>query len=119
MAGPGIRRIEELRSSDQGGNKVADGQKAVNVYTRLNSWKSSGKLVDDLHSNVVYYDPENDDSGLVVINKPHGLAIKPAKVNIACRQFLMTCESDTRTASTVWSLVCRPWLPGWPCRSSR
>jgi len=84
VAGPGIRRIEELRSSDQGENKAAGGQKVVNVYTRLHSWKSSGKLVDDLHSNVVYYDPENDDSGLVVINKPQGLAVKPAKDSAHC-----------------------------------
>jgi len=56
----------------------------VKDFKSLCAWKSTNELVDILHKNVVYYEPESDKSGLVVINKPYGLAAHKAEDSSFC-----------------------------------
>ena len=56
----------------------------VKDYQRLCAWKGVNELVDILHKNVVYYEPDTDKSGLVVINKPYGLAAHKAEDSSFC-----------------------------------
>jgi len=56
----------------------------VKDFQRLSAWKSMNDLVDILHKNVVYYEPESDNSGLVVINKPYGLAAQKTEDSSFC-----------------------------------
>ena len=42
-------------------------------YEHLCVWKDQNDMVESLYSNIVYYEPEKDKSGLVVLNKPYGL----------------------------------------------
>ena len=56
----------------------------VKDFQRLCAWKGVNELVDILHKNVVYYEPDTDKSGLVVINKPYGLAAHKAEDSSFC-----------------------------------
>ena len=74
-------------------------------------WKDQNDLVDHIHSNIVYHDPANDESGLVVINKPYGLpksvsndspfALTPVlpllaeKIGVKSLQVVKCCERFT------------------------
>jgi len=58
---------------------AAKSRPLVKDYQGLCAWKDSSEVVDTLFSNIVYHEPDTDKSGLVVINKPYGLALNPAK----------------------------------------
>jgi len=53
-------------------------------YKKLCTWKHLGELVDNLEKNIVYYQPETDKTGLVVVNKPYGLAARAAQDSEFC-----------------------------------
>lgn len=84
--GPGFKSIPQEKAKDgEGEEKPGHSEpNLVNIYNRLNTWKSQSQLVDKLHSNVVFYNPEEDNHGLVVVNKPYGLAVKEAKDSQYC-----------------------------------
>lgn len=82
--GPGSKSIPQEKAENYEDKKEHSGPKLVNIYNRLSSWKSQKQLVDKLHSNVVFYNPEVDKHGLVVINKPYGLSVKEAKDSEYC-----------------------------------
>ena len=41
---------------------------------KLSVWKDENALVKDLESNIVYYEPDTDQTGVVILNKPYGLS---------------------------------------------
>jgi len=65
--------------SSQGGARLL-----VRDFQSLCTWKGSTELVDKLHKNIVYYEPESDKSGLVVLNKPYGLALRKTEDSPYC-----------------------------------
>jgi len=63
----------------------------VKDYQRMCAWKDTSKVVESLYKNVVYHEPESDRTGLVVINKPYGLALHKADDSAYC---LYDCLGD-------------------------
>ena len=50
-------------------------QKLSGMYKKLGTWKDQDALTSHLYSNILYFEPEQDKHGLVVINKPYGLPL--------------------------------------------
>ena len=63
-------------------------------YQRLCAWKDTREVVDILFNNVVYHEPDTDKTGLVVINKPYGLPLHPAKDSPYCLASCLTGLAD-------------------------
>merc|ERR1719158_1348726 len=80
------RKINNIgvTSSDEDLHQASVKPVMVKDFQRLCAWKGVNELVDILHKNVVYYEPDTDKSGLVVINKPYGLAAHKAEDSSFC-----------------------------------
>ena len=69
-------------TSAQGSMKNLEGEESmheertniINIYSRINSWKTRDSLVDELVKGVVY-----KEGDLIALNKPYGLANHAAK----------------------------------------
>jgi len=72
------------QKNEEEGEMDRSGPKILNTFAKLNKWKSQATLVDHLKKNVVFYNPKEDEHGLVVINKPYGLPIKKAEDSEYC-----------------------------------
>ena len=67
-----IRNLEEVQES-QASERKTKSKSFMKEIEKLSVWKDENALVEDLHSNIVYYEPDKDQTGVVIINKPYGL----------------------------------------------
>ena len=67
-----IQNLEE--GSDKQIFREKKTKSILREFEKLTVWKDENSLVEDLYSNIVYYEPERDKSGVVILNKPYGLA---------------------------------------------
>ena len=69
-----IRNLEEAQESHRQASEGKTKPKSfMKEIEKLTVWKDENALVEDLHSNIVYYQPDKDKTGVVIINKPYGL----------------------------------------------
>ena len=69
-----IRNLEEDQESQASQSNTRSKSKSfMKEIEKLSVWKDENALVEDLHSNIVYYEPDKDQTGVVIINKPYGL----------------------------------------------
>ena len=69
-------KIKNVDSDLSESSKIKENKtvhKLKREYEHLCVWKDQNDMVEQLYSNIVYYEPEKDKSGLVVLNKPYGL----------------------------------------------
>jgi len=71
----GVKNVEKDIHAGKD-NKVSN---VAREYQKLCVWRDISQVVDTLYNNVVYHDKERDKSGLVVINKPYGLPLRPSE----------------------------------------
>ena len=67
-----IKNLEEL--SEGPTNQESKTKSLLKEFEKLAVWKDEKSFVEDLYSRIVYYQPEKDKSGVVILNKPYGLA---------------------------------------------
>ena len=67
-----VKNLEE--TTDTKSDEAKKKKSILKEFGRLTVWKDEKSLVNDLYSNIVYYEPERDKSGIVILNKPYGLS---------------------------------------------
>ena len=65
--------LRERKETEERDEVTKKGKTLLREYGRLCAWNDENDLVENLLKNIVYFEPENDKSGLVVLNKPYGL----------------------------------------------
>jgi len=87
-AGPkasmGFHKVPPQQHEVEEENIDKSGPKLLNTFNRLNTWRSQANLVEDLKKNVLFYNPEDDKHGLVIINKPYGLPVNKSQDSEYC-----------------------------------
>ena len=66
-----VKNLED--TTDTQSNETKKKKSILKEFGRLTVWKDEKSLVNDLYRNIVYYEPERDKSGIVILNKPYGL----------------------------------------------
>ena len=74
---PNNAQIKNIDGDFQDNKQNTKTKKLKNIYQQLCNWKDLNELTEQLFENIVYYEPDNDKSGLIVLNKPHGLPKLP------------------------------------------
>ena len=105
-----IKNVDsDLSESSKSKKNIAN--KLKREYEHLCVWKDQNEIVEHLYSNIVYYEPEKDKSGLVVLNKPYGLPKSTGddskysletslphladKLGLTCLSVIKSCERFT------------------------
>lgn len=73
---------------------------------RLCSWNSTSELVDELYKSIIYHEPVKDNSGLIVLNKPYGLALNTAKDSSYCLVGCLKALADKLNVEKIEVVKC-------------